>query len=108
MNKNFDNKYAWNDAMILDKIQEILQDKNNNALLLHILGHSGLLKGLTTTSKNNEPSKSLKLISVLRKINPEKLVILAQYYPGQPAPNAHDLLRILKRAGNENSNLKKE
>ncbi len=29
MNNKFSNKeYAWNDAMILDKIQEILEDKN--------------------------------------------------------------------------------
>lgn len=33
MNKKFNNKeYAWNDAMILDKIQEILGDKNLDEL----------------------------------------------------------------------------
>lgn len=33
-NKNDSSKYAWNDAMILDKIQEILQGKNIDDLEL--------------------------------------------------------------------------
>ncbi|MGL6105213.1 hypothetical protein [Romboutsia sp.] len=31
-NKSISDKYAWNDAMILDKIQEILKDKNIDEL----------------------------------------------------------------------------
>ena len=32
--KDNTNKYAWNDAMILDKIQDILEDKNIDELEL--------------------------------------------------------------------------
>ena len=32
--KDNTNKYAWNDAMILDKIQDILEDKNRDELEL--------------------------------------------------------------------------
>ena len=35
--KDNTNKYAWNDAMILDKIQDILEDKNIKIIQTYIV-----------------------------------------------------------------------
>lgn len=58
MNKNFDNKYAWNDAMILDKIQEILQDKNIDDLQLTEEELENIKAQLNETLSNEELNKS--------------------------------------------------
>jgi hypothetical protein len=42
--------------------------------------------------------KSAKLLKALNKLNLSELQTLANCYPSHPCPNAHDLLRIIKRS----------
>ena len=70
MNNDFNNKYTsdkylWNDAMILDKIQEILQEKDLNDLDLTEEDLCSIKTQLNDSLSLEEMNESACLIAVI-------------------------------------------
>lgn len=79
MNNNFDNKdtsskYAWNDAMILDKIQEVLDGKNIDELELT----EEDIENIKLQLNNNLSSEELNESAYVIAENIDELKVLPQ------------------------------
>ena len=61
--KDYYDKYAWNDAMILDKIQEILEDKNIDDLEFSQEELENIKLQLDSSLSSEELNESLSLVA---------------------------------------------
>lgn len=73
-NKNISNKYTWNDSMILDKIQEILDGKNIDDLELS----QGDIENIKNQLNNNISYEELNECACMIAENIDELNILPE------------------------------
>jgi len=98
-------------SQLLKEINDLPKmESSQKALLLHILAFSTVSKGLQSDAvyRTGLEKKGSKLITALSELNPADLGNLVNYYPQNPSPSAHDLLKIFKSMKKNESDLDSE